>query len=123
MHRYVLLGAGSTRRLRRWLAWVELRRLDRLFQQLDRRQRPVGPISRRGVVAIIRKRLEAAGITGFFGSQSLRIGAAESMAEAGATIEEIQRAARWRSWTTAAPYVRRARARRGAEARKRYRHS
>ena len=119
----VILRAGSTPLLRRWLAWVDPKPDDRLFQCLDHKQRPIGPISRRGIVAVIRERAEAAGIKGNFASQSLRIGAAESMAERGAKIAEIQRAARWKSWTTAAPYVRRARAKQRAEASKRYRHS
>ena len=95
----VKLRAGSTRLLRRWLAWVDPKSDDRLFQQLDHRQWPVGPISRRAIVAVIRERAEAAGTQGNFASQSLRIGAAESMAEGGAKVAEIQRAARWKSWT------------------------
>ena len=113
------LWQGSTRRLRQWLAWYNPHPDERLFQRLDHRQKPVGPISRQAIVAIIRKRARAAGIEGNFGSESLRIGAAESMAEAGRTVKQIQKAGRWKTRRTALGHAWRAWARKSAEERER----
>ena len=118
----VRLWTRSTRRLRQWLAWINPHPDERLFQRLDHRQKPLGPISGKAIVAIIRKRARAAGIEGNFGSESLRIGAAESMAEAGRTVKQIQKAGRWRTRRTALSHAWRAWARKSAEEReKRYR--
>lgn len=72
----MVLGKGATRLLRGWLGWVAPNPDDPLYQLLDSSQWAIGPISRRSIVAVVRKRVEDVGVTGTFGIDSLRIGAA-----------------------------------------------
>ena len=62
----------------------------------------------KGAREAIRRRATEAGVTGRISGQSLRIGAAVSLAEAGATVNEVQRAGRWQGPTMPARYVREA---------------
>ena len=69
---------------------------------------------------IITARAAAAGITGRISGHSLRIGAAQSLAAAGASVVEMQQAGRWQSPSMPGRYARGPLARRGAVARLRY---
>lgn len=116
----LFLGAPTASRIRRWLAWVDLKRTDPLFQRLDRAHRPQGGMSRRAMYTVIRERAKAAGVEGEVGSHSLRVGAAQSLAAAGASVVEMQTVGRWKSPTMPARYARAERAGRNAVARLRY---
>ena len=60
----------------------------------------------KGAREAIRRRATEAGVAGSFSGHSLRVGAAVSLAEAGATVTEVQQAGRWQGPTMPARYVR-----------------
>ena len=62
----------------------------------------------KGAREAIRRRAVEAGVEGCISGHSLRIGSAVSLAEAGATVTEVQRAGRWQGPTMPARYVREA---------------
>ena len=66
---------------------------------------------------IIQKRARAAGIDGFISGHSLRVGSAVSLAQAGATVVDMQVAGRWKSSQMPAHYAKAELAERGAIAR------
>lgn len=62
----------------------------------------------KGAREAIQRRACEAGIKGLISGHSLRAGAAMSLAEAGASVKEVQRAGRWEDPTMPARYVREA---------------
>lgn len=66
---------------------------------------------------IIKKRAADAGVTGFISGHSLRVGSAVSLAQAGATVVDMQVAGRWKSSQMPAHYAKAELAERGAIAR------
>ena len=66
---------------------------------------------------IIKKRAADAGVEGFISGHSLRVGSAVSLAQAGATVVDMQVAGRWRSSQMPAHYAKAELAERGAIAR------
>ena len=66
---------------------------------------------------IIKKRAADAGVTGFISGHSLRVGSAVSLAQAGATVVDMQVAGRWKSSEMPAHYAKAELAERGAIAR------
>lgn len=66
---------------------------------------------------IIQKRAQAAGVEGFISGHSLRVGSAVSLAQAGATVVDMQVAGRWKSSEMPAHYAKAELAERGAIAR------
>ena len=66
---------------------------------------------------IIQQRAKAAGVDGFIGGHSLRVGSAVSLAQAGATVVDMQIAGRWKSSQMPAHYAKAELAERGAIAR------
>ena len=66
---------------------------------------------------IIQKRAHAAGVEGFISGHSLRVGSAVSLAQAGATVVDMQVAGRWKSSQMPAHYAKAELAKRGAIAR------
>ena len=66
---------------------------------------------------IIQERAKAAGVDGFIAGHSLRVGSAVSLAQAGATVVDMQIAARWKSSQMPAHYAKAELAERGAIAR------
>ena len=66
---------------------------------------------------IIQKRSIDAGIKGFIAGHSLRVGSAVSLAQAGASVVDMQVAGRWKSSTMPAHYAKAELAERGAIAR------
>ena len=78
------------------------------------------PISATALRAIIARRCAAAGVEGRVSGHSLRIGAAQDLAAAGASLVEMQQAGRWLSPTMPARYARGQLATRGAVARLRF---
>ena len=77
-------------------------------------------ISARSVRTIIAKRAADAGIEGRVSGHSLRVGSAQSLAAAGASVVDMQTAGRWKDSAMPAHYARGALAGRGAVARLRY---
>ncbi|MXV76720.1 tyrosine-type recombinase/integrase [Candidatus Poribacteria bacterium] len=69
---------------------------------------------------IIVKRANAAGFDGFISGHSLRVGSAVSLAQAGASVVNMQEAGRWKSPQMPAHYARAELAERGAIARYKY---
>lgn len=78
-------------------------------------------LSQQAIRMIIKSRAEAAGVEGRVSGHSLRVGPAQSLAAAGATLVEMQQAGRWDSPTMPGHYARAELASRGAVARLRYR--
>ena len=66
---------------------------------------------------IIQKRAADAGVEGFISGHSLRVGSAVSLAQAGATVVDMQVAGRWKSSQMPAHYAKAELAERGAVAR------
>lgn len=66
---------------------------------------------------IIKKRADAAGVKGFISGHSLRVGSAVSLAQAGASVVDMQVAGRWKSSQMPSHYARAEIAERGAIAR------
>ncbi len=62
----------------------------------------------KGAREAIRRRASEAGVKGSISGHSLRMGSAVSLAEAGASVREVQSAGRWRDATMPARYVREA---------------
>lgn len=62
----------------------------------------------KGAREAIRRRATEAGVEGYISGHSLRVGAAVSLADAGATVREVQQAGRWQGPTMPARYVREA---------------
>ena len=65
---------------------------------------------------IMAKRSKAAGVPGRVSGHSLRVGAAQSLAAAGASVVEMQQAGRWKSPSMPGQYARKQMARRGGPA-------
>ena len=68
-----------------------------MFQRLDKAGRPRGRLSTVSVRAIVQRRAAEAGTEGRVSGHSLRVGGAQSLAAAGASIVEMQTAGRWQS--------------------------
>ena len=62
----------------------------------------------KGAREAIQRRAAEAGVEGSISGHSLRVGSAVSLAEAGASVKEVQRAGRWQDPTMPARYVREA---------------
>jgi site-specific recombinase XerD len=69
---------------------------------------------------IIKARAEAAGVNGFISGHSLRVGSAVSLAQAGASVVDMQTAGRWKDPKMPSHYAKAELAERGAIARFRY---
>ena len=114
------LGAPTMRRVR---AWVDAagHTTGALFRRV-RRNNVVGRenISARAVRTVIAKRTTDAGVEGRVSGHSLRVGAAQSLAAAGASVVEMQIAGRWESVTMPGRYASGQLAARGAVAKFRY---
>ena len=91
-----------------------------LFQCLDKAGKPRGRLSTQSIRAIIQRRAQDAGIEGRVSGHSLRVGSAQSLATAGASVVELQTAGRWQSPSMPGRYARGQLAARGAVARLRY---
>ena len=66
---------------------------------------------------IIKQRAHEAGVEGFISGHSLRVGSAVSLAQAGASVVDMQVAGRWKSSQMPAHYAKAELAERGAMAR------
>ena len=117
-----VLYVGETT-MRRIAAWRDAAGLDDgpLFRRIRRGDRvEASAITDRAARSIIRARAADAGIEGNVSGHSLRIGAAQSLAAAGAGLVELQQAGRWDSPSMPAHYARGQLAARGVVARLRH---
>lgn len=104
-------------------AWINAAQIDNgpLFRRVRRGDHlGTGRLTDRSIRNIVKQRAAAAGISGRFSGHSLRIGSAQSLATAGASVVEMQIAGRWRDTSMPAHYARAQLASTGAVARLRY---
>jgi len=113
------LGQPTVARVRAWLVAACLTE-GALFRAV-RKGRPFGErLSVRSLRKIIGKRARAAGASGRLSGHSLRVGSAQSLATAGASLVEMQVAGRWQSPAMPGRYAQGQLAKQGAVARLRY---
>ena len=99
------IGEPTVARVRAWLDAAGIA-AGPLFQRLDRAGRPRGRLSTVSIRAIVQRRAAEAGIEGRVSGHSLRVGGAQSLAAAGASIVEMQTADRWQSPSIPGRYAR-----------------
>ncbi len=113
------LGARTMARVEAWLDAAGIT-YGRLFRALHKGGSLRDSITPRAVRTIFARRAAAAGVEGRVSGHSLRVGAAQSLAGAGASLVEMQTVGRWKAPTMPARYARAQLAGRGAVARLRY---
>ena len=114
------IGAPGVRRLRAWLAAIGAE-TGAMFWRV-RRGGHAQPerMTARAIRTVIAKRAANAGVEGRISGHSPRVGSAQSLAAAGASVVEMQTVGRWKSPTMPGRYSRGQLAARGAVARLRY---
>ena len=115
----LFLGTPTIQRVQAWLAAAGIQE-GALFRALTKGGKVRAGLSARSLRTIIAKRSKAAGVPGRVSGHSLRVGSAQSLAAAGASVVEMQQAGRWKSPSMPGQYARKQMARRGAVARLRY---
>ena len=113
------LGRPTLERIRAWLEASGVAE-GALFRRVGKGGRVGGRLTDRSLRRIIQARARVAGIEGRVSGHSLRVGSAQSLAAAGASLVEMQREGRWKSPEMPGLYTRNQAARRGATARLRY---
>ena len=114
------IGEPTVARVQAWLSAAGITG-GPMFQRLDKAGRPRGRLSTVSIRAIIQRRAAEAGVEGRVSGHSLRVGGAQSLAAAGASIVEMQTAGRWQqSPSMPGRYARGQLATRGAVAKLRY---
>lgn len=106
--------------LRRVSAWKEAAGIHSgpLFRRIRKGGRvEATALTAKSIRAIIQRWAKAAGVSGRVSGHSLRVGAAQSLVSAGATLPELQQAGRWLSPSMPAHYARGQLAGQGAVAR------
>ena len=88
-----------------------------LFRRIFKSGRIGARLTSASARQIIKDRANKAGLEGFIAGHSLRVGAAESLAQGGANLVEMQIAGRWKDPKMPAHYARAEMAKRGAVAR------
>ena len=115
----MFLGPQTAKQLASWTKAVDIVE-GALFQRLTKAGDPNGRLSTRSIRSIVTTRAEEAGIEGRVSGHSLRVGAAQSLAGAGASLVEMQQAGRWDSPLMPGRYAKGQFAARGGVARLRY---
>ena len=115
----LFLGKPTIQRVQAWLTAAGIRE-GALFRALTKGGKVRAGLSDRSLRTIIARRAKAAGVPGRVSGHSLRVGSAQSLAAAGASVVEMQQAGRWKSPSMPGQYARKQMARRGAVARLRY---
>ncbi len=114
------LGEPTAKRIRTWLVGSGITE-GALFRAVYQGGRVrSGRLSDRSVRRIITRWGSAAGVSGRVSGHSLRVGGAQSLASAGASLVEMQLAGRWRSPAMPGRYAQGQLAKQGAVARLRY---
>ena len=92
-----LIGEPTVARVRAWLGAAALTE-GALFRSLYKSGRlREGRLMKRSIRSVIIRRARDAGVQGRISGHSLRVGSAQSLAAAGASLVEMQSAGRWRS--------------------------
>ena len=116
------LGKPTTERIQAWLLNSGLTE-GPLFRAVNKEGRVRGRcLTDRSIRLIVARRARAAGVDGRVSGHSLRVGSAQSLADAGASLVEMQVAGRWRSPVMPALYAQGQLSKQGAVARLRYGH-
>ena len=115
----LFLGKPTIQRVQAWLEAAGLQ-AGPLFRALTKGGKVRAGLSARSMRTIIARRAKAAGVPGRVSGHSLRVGSAQSLAAAGASVVEMQQAGRWKSPSMPGQYARKQMAKRGAVARLRY---
>ena len=114
------LGKPTTERIQAWLLNSGLAE-GPLFRAVNKGGRVRAMrLTDRTIRVIITQRAKAAGVDGRVSGHSLRVGSAQSLANAGASLVEMQVAGRWRSPAMPGLYAQGQLAKQGAVARLRY---
>ncbi|MDE0332302.1 MAG: tyrosine-type recombinase/integrase [Nitrospinae bacterium] len=114
------LGEPTVARVRAWIDAAALAE-GALFRPILKSGRVRNRrLTQRSIRRIIIRRARDAGVKGRISGHSLRVGSAQSLASAGASLVEMQLAGRWRSPAMPGRYARGQLAKRGAVARFRY---
>ena len=114
------LGEPTVARVEAWLLEAGLTK-GPLFRPLFKGGRlREGRLTERSIRRIIIQRARAAGVEGRISGHSLRVGSAQSLATAGASLVEMQIAGRWQSPVMPGRYAQGQLAKQGAMARLRY---
>ena len=114
------LGQPTMERIQAWLQASGLTD-GALFRAVNKSGRVQGErLTVRSIRRLITRRAKAAGVDGRVSGHSLRVGSAQSLATAGASLVEMQVAGRWQSPAMPGRYAQGQLAKRGAVARLRY---
>ena len=114
------LGKPTVERVRAWLLGASLTE-GALFRPVHKSGRlRKGRLTERSIRRIIIRRARDAGVEGRISGHSLRVGSAQSLATAGASLVEMQLAGRWQSPVMPGRYAQGQLAKHGAVARLRY---
>ena len=114
------LGQPTMERIQAWLQASDLTD-GALFRAVNKSGRVQGErLTVRSIRRLITRRAKAAGVDGRVSGHSLRVGSAQSLATAGASLVEMQVAGRWQSPAMPGRYAQGQLAKRGAVARLRY---
>ena len=115
----VYTGRPTLERLKAWIQAAGITE-GALFRRVGKSGKVGGRLTVRSLRRIIQARARAAGIGGRVSGHSLRVGSAQSLAAAGASLVEMQREGRWKAPEMPGLYTRNQAAQRGATARLRY---
>ena len=107
---------AAAARLRKWMDTAGIQS-GPLFRPVPGRRVGETRLGTAAICAVIKRRAKQAGITRRVSGHSLRVGAAQSLVEEGASLVDLQVAGRWKSPSMPAYYVRNQEASRGAVAR------
>ena len=110
------VGQDAAERLQRWVAMAGIES-GPLFRPVVGRRIKAARLGSDAVRSAIKRRAASAGIFGRVSGHSLRVGAAQSLAERGVSLAELQVIGRWTSPAMPGRYVRGQEASRGAVAR------
>ena len=114
------IGVPGVRRLRIWLGAIGATK-GPMFRRVRRGgHATLERMTARAIRTVIAKRAADAGVDGRISGHSPRVGSAQSLAAAGASVVEMQTVGRWKSPTMPGLYARGQLAARGAVARLRY---
>ena len=114
------LGKPTTERVRAWVLGAGLTQ-GALFRPVHKSGRlRTGRLTERSIRRIIIHRARDTGVAGRVSGHSLRVGSAQSLATAGASLVEMQLAGRWSSPVMPGRYAQGQLAQQGAVARLRY---
>ena len=113
------LGPPTVAAVQSWLGRASIIE-GALFRSVNKAGATGRRLDVRSIRRIIQRRAADAGVTGRVSGHSLRVGAAQSLAAAGAGLVELQQAGDWQAPTMPAHYARHQLAARGAVAKLRY---